>query len=236
MKGLEEWLASSTSSSSTTDTTSRDVPESDKVHKKTVQTSVKDRQDELRSRMRNLLGESAVSSLVIEEPTKVAMTTSPTAVLNSSMSTDTDSTAVSPARVKGVSPQTKANGNSNGDGSTAIRGQSNDKQLEAPTEVQYRAVEVMVVDRGTQTTTTVGCQTDPEPSQSPVGGAMPFHRGFCPRCTCCCRGVVRDYPWRNAREEEDRSSRFQEELETIQKSIDMMIARYNLPPPPMPRY
>ncbi|KPI83557.1 hypothetical protein ABL78_7414 [Leptomonas seymouri] len=116
----------------------------------------------------------------------------------------------------------------------------------------YEAVEVMVVDRGTQTVTSEGTQTEPGPIS--VG---PFYTGPCvppvysgyggmgdaygnylmPPHPSFGFGVdsrsYRQHLYDYEKKEAEEASKLREELATIQSSIDMLIARYNLPPPPL---
>jgi hypothetical protein len=120
----------------------------------------------------------------------------------------------------------------------------------------YEAVEVMVVDRGTQTVTSEGTQTEPAPIS--VG---PFYTGpYMPVAFNGYGGMGGAYgsnmaasslfpppsfgfgvdgrPYRQhlydyEKKEAEEAAKLREELGMIQNSIDMLIARYNLPPPPM---
>ncbi|KPA83202.1 hypothetical protein ABB37_02886 [Leptomonas pyrrhocoris] len=122
----------------------------------------------------------------------------------------------------------------------------------AGTGPAYEAVAVMVVDRGTQTVTSEGTQTEPVPIS--VG---PFYTGPCLPPAYGGQGWMGN-PYRNyimsppppfgrgvdsrpyhqqlddyEKKETEEASRLREELGMIQNSIDMLIARYNLPPPPL---
>lgn len=114
----------------------------------------------------------------------------------------------------------------------------------------YKAVEVMVVDRGTQTVTSEGTQTEPLPIS--VG---PFYTGPYMPAAYGGFGAIAAYgnyvmpppsfglgidgrPYRQhlydyEKKEAEEASKLREELGMIQNSIDMLIARYNLPPPPL---
>lgn len=113
----------------------------------------------------------------------------------------------------------------------------------------YAAVEVMVVDRGTQTVTSEGTQTDPLPiTLGPyyTGPMMPVPYGGFHGVPAPSYGVpppslglgvdgrpYRQYLYDYEKKEAEEAGRLREELGMIQNSIDMLIARYNLPPPPM---
>ncbi|KAG5497934.1 hypothetical protein GH5_02728 [Leishmania sp. Ghana 2012 LV757] len=114
----------------------------------------------------------------------------------------------------------------------------------------YEAVEVMVVDRGTQTVSTVGTQTDPLTmpyvayypgpfAPSPCTGAGLYRRWMPPSLPLPSYGVgVDNQPLRQCYDDYEQreaaeAAKLRGELEMIQNSIDMLIARYNLPPPPM---
>ncbi|KAG8346108.1 hypothetical protein ERJ75_000723000 [Trypanosoma vivax] len=226
MKGLEEWLASS-SSSDTTNRTATATAATDGVRGSTIaRTDVRQRQEEMRERVRKILGDSAVSSVVSSTTPALAGVAS----VASPISGDDNRTAVIPSTSLNIVA---------GDG---VQGSSTAAEARVlPGEVtEYRRVEVMVVDRGTQTTTTVGCQTDPIPEFT--NAQMPYSFGFQQvagpfRCCCCCHGkcgIQRRPSSKLLTEDENISARFKSELETIQTSIDLMIARYNLPPPPLP--
>lgn len=138
------------------------------------------------------------------------------------------------------------------------------QQLQQQEQFPYVPVEVMVVDRGTQTVSTVGVQTDPEP---PFGPTMPgvyypaghtapsFYRpqpqqpaaggffaggGGVDYTTAAGSGArygVDGRPYRQHFHELERTqpkdaAALRQQLDTIQHSIDMLISRYNLPPPP----
>nr|CCC91016.1 conserved hypothetical protein [Trypanosoma congolense IL3000] len=220
MKGLEDWLASSSSSSSpnpkVSSTKTSAVNEKD-VDRKITQSNVRERKDELRNRMRTLLGESAVTSVVTEE----------------SMRTIGDSVPPAPSLVRCSSD----GGDLASTGSKVIMRADGDlggaSPQQKPKEIQYRSVEVMVVDRGTQTTTTVGCQTETDIPSMFMESGSPFRGACCHCCSCCHTGGLRGLLPRRPQYDENLPSRFNQELETIQKSIDMLIARYNLPPPPL---
>ncbi|CCW61644.1 unnamed protein product [Phytomonas sp. EM1] len=120
----------------------------------------------------------------------------------------------------------------------------------------YRAVEIMVVDRGTQTVSTVGTQTDPFPVNANNWDAgecptnpwgVPAQQGVPLAHTGGIRGTVHTtngIPLRNSRRpyhltvsevEAEQNYRFDElrhQLELIQNTLDTLISRYNLPPPP----
>ncbi|KAG5498671.1 hypothetical protein JKF63_02958 [Porcisia hertigi] len=113
----------------------------------------------------------------------------------------------------------------------------------------YEAVEVMVVDRGTQTVSTVGTQTDPLPTPFgtycpgpvapwPCMGASAYARWAPPIVPLPSHSVTVDnQPFRQyyddyEQREAAETAHLRSELEMIQNSIDMLIARYNLPPPP----
>lgn len=113
----------------------------------------------------------------------------------------------------------------------------------------YEAVEVMVVDRGTQTVSTVGTQTDPLPmpyaayypglfAPSPYTRTGSYTRWMPPSLPLPSYGVgVDEQPFRHhyhdyEQREAAEAAKLCGELEMIQNSIDMLIARYNLPPPP----
>lgn len=121
-----------------------------------------------------------------------------------------------------------------------------------PSAPVYAAVEVMVVDRGTQTVTSQGTQTEPVPISvgpfytGPYVSAMPmappsgygaFSSPMAPAAPAYGFGVdgrpYRQYLYDYEKREAEEASKLREELGMIQNSIDMLIARYNLPPPPM---
>ncbi|KAK7201051.1 hypothetical protein NESM_000165100 [Novymonas esmeraldas] len=119
-------------------------------------------------------------------------------------------------------------------------------------DVSYEAVEVMVVDRGTQTVSTVGTQTDPLPmpygayyysgpyAPSPYSGAGAYGGWMPPRPPPFGCGIDRASGPPSRQRGDDaleqgearEAAKLRAELELIQNSIDMLIARYNLPPPP----
>ncbi|KAG5472390.1 hypothetical protein LSCM1_03789 [Leishmania martiniquensis] len=117
-------------------------------------------------------------------------------------------------------------------------------------DAAYEAVEVMVVDRGTQTVSTVGTQTDPLPmpfgayypgpfAPSPCTGAGLCRRWMTPSLPLPSYGVgvdnqsLRPHYHDYEQQEAAEAAKLRGELEMIQNTIDMLIARYNLPPPPM---
>lgn len=117
----------------------------------------------------------------------------------------------------------------------------------------YAAVSVLVVDRGTQTVTSEGTQTEPMPitlgpyytgpmMPTPMScGAGGGGRWSAPSYGVCPPSLglgvdgrpYRQYLYDYEKKEAEEASRLREELGMIQNSIDMLIARYNLPPPPM---
>ncbi|CAJ1031848.1 hypothetical protein Q4I32_005962 [Leishmania shawi] len=113
----------------------------------------------------------------------------------------------------------------------------------------YEAVEVMVVDRGTQTVSTVGTQTDPLSmpygayypgpfAPSPYTGIGPYIRWMPPSLPLPRYSIgVDDQPFRHhhhdyEQREAAEAAKLRGELEMVQNTIDMLITRYNLPPPP----
>ncbi|GET90774.1 hypothetical protein, conserved [Leishmania tarentolae] len=131
---------------------------------------------------------------------------------------------------------------------STVTGSSQLPQVEKTTQGMngnsaYEAVEVMVVDRGTQTVLTVGTQTDPLPMPYGAYYPGPFapspYTGWMPsRLPLSSYGVdVDGQPFRHSyhdyeQREAAEAAKLRGELEMIQNSIDMLIARYNLPPPP----
>ncbi|CCW68057.1 unnamed protein product [Phytomonas sp. Hart1] len=120
----------------------------------------------------------------------------------------------------------------------------------------YRAVEVMVVDRGTQTMSTVSTQTDPLPPHTnnwgtrecfmnPCGVHAPNGMPFGNSQGIKGAGVTgnpissiisqRPYYHLLQQVEADQSHSITElkhQLALIQNTVDTLISRYNLPPPP----
>ncbi|EKF37870.1 hypothetical protein MOQ_001925 [Trypanosoma cruzi marinkellei] len=212
MKGLEEWLASSSDDSNNAGSVGAPPVRGGRGGEGASSTDARTRNEEMRERMRNLLGDRVVKA-VVEETGGAGKAATPQSV----------STADEYRVEEGGSRRDdRHHEKSSRDGSDrCIR----------PSLREYRRVEVMVVDRGTQTTSTVGCQTDPVESYAPYMGYPLSH---C--CTCSC-GKRRPVGGMLPREEYsgELPFRFREQLDMIKNSIDIMIARYNLPPPPLPR-
>lgn len=110
----------------------------------------------------------------------------------------------------------------------------------------YEAVEVMVVDRGTQTVSTVGVQTDPLPSDQNWGnpvflpgrvGSPMYHNSIDYLSNAGGPYGIDGRPYRQVFSDLEQhqscsAKQLREQLSGIQNTIDMLIARYNLPPPP----
>ncbi|RNF02216.1 uncharacterized protein Tco025E_08432 [Trypanosoma conorhini] len=223
MKGLEEWLASSSSASeASSNAGAAAVPRAQGGHGGDVAgvTDARARQAEMRERMRNLLGESVVKAVVAE--TSAAGELSAPQSIQTAEKNPVEEGGSRAESGWGGDRQQNSSGKNSGGGTNGRT---------PPFPPEYRRVEVMVVDRGTQTTSTVGCQTDPVEDYAPrIGYPLVSH------CTCSCRS--RCPCERMLREEsvgEETPLRFKEQLDLIRDSIDMLIARYNLPPPPLPR-
>ncbi|ORC90905.1 uncharacterized protein TM35_000073290 [Trypanosoma theileri] len=241
MKGLEEWLASTTESEeeeegeATTTTTTAIGRTRGQGTVVSTREDIRARQEEMRDRMQQLLG-----SKITEGEN------------NDNKNQNSKNKSKSISSVSSSSSRTKQSKNSAGNSSKEKKkddGINTSTVEEENNKREYRCVEVMVVDRGTQTTTTVGCQTDPILPYQPLPGAtLPIPTIYsssssnppccCCRCCCCsCGGMgnknagVRR-PYAKALEAKELPTRFKEQIEMIQNSIDIMIARYNLPPPP----
>ncbi|KEG14079.1 hypothetical protein DQ04_00631030 [Trypanosoma grayi] len=217
MKGLEEWLASSSSSDEANDASVMNAPPPPArryASNSDPRAADLTRQEVTRSRMRSILGDGVVTAVAAQSKAQEDAGSTPRPL---SPVSRRKSLLEPPIPLGGGSSRSNTNNKSSA---------STTSPAPETTTTEYRRVEVMVVDRGTQTTSTVGCQTDPEPTPPYV--AFPFAPG--PVCRC---GVRR--PCANVLNEDASTTRFKEQLETIQNSIDMMIARYNLPPPPLPR-
>ncbi|EKG05718.1 hypothetical protein TCSYLVIO_003215 [Trypanosoma cruzi] len=214
MKGLEEWLASSSSldDSNNADAVSAPPVRGGRGGEGTNSTDARTRNEEMRERMRNLLGDRVVKA-VLEETSGVGKAAAPQSVSTA------DKYCV------------EEDGSRRGDRNHEKNSRGGSDRCIRPSSREYRRVEVMVVDRGTQTTSTVGCQTDPVENYAPYMGYPLTH---C--CTCSC-GKRRPGGGLLPREEYSGEPplRFKEQLDMIKNSIDIMIARYNLPPPPLPR-
>lgn len=108
----------------------------------------------------------------------------------------------------------------------------------------FQAVEIMVVDRGTQTVSTVGVQTDPLPPPPPGSGFNYQQNVY------FGNAAGTDYfsqrqggygldgrPYRQLMADAEESygagaKQLKIQLAALQNNIDMLISRYNLPPPP----
>ncbi|ESL08066.1 hypothetical protein TRSC58_04239 [Trypanosoma rangeli SC58] len=223
MKRLEEWLASSSSSASSEASNNAgvvSVPRALGGHGGEVPGGTDARaRHETRERMRNLLGDGVVKAVVAE--TSVGGELSTQRSVNTADKSRAEGASHTGSGLSAERHQT-SNGKNSGDGTNSYT---------PPLPSEYRRVEVMVVDRGTQTTSTAACQTDPVEDYAPRIGY--------PLTACCTCSCGRRFPGgRMLREEnlgEATPIRFREQLDMIKNSIDMLIARYNLPPPPLPR-
>ncbi|RNF12279.1 hypothetical protein TraAM80_00427 [Trypanosoma rangeli] len=223
MKGLEEWLASSSTSASSEASNNAgtvSVPRVQGGHGGEVPGVTDARaRHEMRERMRGLLGDSVVKAVVAE--TSVGGELSAPQSVSTADKNRAEGGNHTGSDQSGERHQ-NSNGKNSGDGTNSYT---------PPLSSEYCRVEVMVVDRGTQTTSTTACQTDPVEDYAPRIGY--------PLTACCTCSCGRRFPGeRMLREEylgEATPVRFREQLDMIKNSIDMLIARYNLPPPPLPR-
>ncbi|KAH9579806.1 hypothetical protein LSM04_002041 [Trypanosoma melophagium] len=239
MKGLEEWLASSSSSDSdeeregkatqqpTTTISTNSITIGKTRNQGSTREEIRARQEEMRGRMQQLLGSKVIDGE--DNPCNTHQ--------------NNNSSSKSKSKSKSIcSVSSSSSKSSKHSGSSKDKKKDNDglNISDVPEKREYRCVEVMVVDRGTQTTTTVGCQTDPVlPYQTFPGSTLPIQSTCCRCCCCSCNsgigigsnaGIRR--PYAKTLEAKEVPTRFKEQIEMIQNSIDIMIARYNLPPPP----
>lgn len=95
----------------------------------------------------------------------------------------------------------------------------------------------MVADRGTQTACTVECQTDPDPYVTSCPSCYQRYYGHkAPEVHDCARAAanVREYPLapRAVSQQPVDATVWRAQLDAIHRSVDAIIHRYNLPPPP----
>ncbi|EPY19148.1 hypothetical protein AGDE_15395 [Angomonas deanei] len=202
----------------------------------TVTDEARQRQEEMREKMKALLGTNVVSK-VAEAVNTTPFGTTPVVTTGPSFdSVDTPAVGTTVKLPAVPSPPTSAPAPPHHMTSTPS----------APAEGPYEAIEVMVVDRGTQTTTTTETQTDPVWMDDPrlagpvlLPGRMSDARYYStsnfglvggqgmPRYDSK-RMTIEALSHKQAQE----ATLLQEQLDLIQHSIDMLISRYNLPPPP----
>lgn len=222
------------------------------------------RLDETRAKMETLLGQESVQRIQSPQPASLSGSVASQSVplrqfpVNApfGLTPTTNNAATAPfavampaGSVGGVGSQGRPFSDS-----PSLRSQQLPQQQGQPSNealLHYEPVEVMVVDRGTQTVTTVGVQTDPEPPFPPTLPGVHYPPGYTMPSYYPCGVAGVDYtaqgsvgrfgvdgrPYRQQFHElEQRQSRdageLRKQLETIQNSIDMLISRYNLPPPP----
>lgn len=200
-------------------------------------------QDEMRVKMRRLLGDEVVLKATTPTSSAELPLTSPTAghsdTGNFPLSATPAPTAMVPATRPSTGPPPEVE--------ATMRGFDDGPAL--------RPVEAMVVDRGTQTLSTASTQTDPQldmfpgamsggmlyrppifgaPPPGGYGGGQPTYQTAAPYFTPV--GVdgrpYRQYLHEYEKTEEEEAGKLRAELDSIQNSIDMLIARYRLPPPP----
>lgn len=194
--------------------------------------ATRNRQEELREKMKKYLGEAAVSATV-----EMA---SPVSAAAPSMTVTAHSTNSSNSTDHGRSAEAHSSGAGGAGGGV----------LSPPPG--YEAVEVMLVDRGTQTVSTVAVQTDPLPmppisfgaNRSAVGltadaslfGNAPGVDYLSDKATRAVCGID-GRPYRHLMDDLEVSyaagaNHLRAQLTSLQHNIDMLISRYNLPPPP----
>lgn len=207
-------------------------------------------QEELREKMKKYLGEDAVAKSV---EVAAASVTSPTSYLSPNAATNTARSTASGSNYEfqqanggppQPSPPTTATSSPPGG---------------AHPNMGYEPVEVMLVDRGTQTVCSVEVQTDPLPPPPVVGagglmegayrlggpggsssgvwyGNAPGVDYLSPKSRPVQYGMD-GRPYRHMVDDLEvnfsaGANYLRSQLSVLQSNIDMLIARYNLPPPP----
>eukprot|EP00796_Vickermania_ingenoplastis_P005910 gene5910-4225_t len=261
MKTLDDFLASS--SSDDDDVVHREIdrtrgPNSVSIptaaqHRSSVPASPVDRsftasrrsaQEEMRDKMKKFLGEAAVAQ---SQEIAAAAVASPTSAIPTSNVTNTAVSSNSNSR-HGFSSERVAGTAQQGSQPTTAASTSPQPTMSPA----YEPIEVTLMDRGTQTVSTVSVQTEPLPPPAEllasgprdacVGHGAGAVYGNAPGLDYV-RGVGRPTygidgrPYRHLMDDLDASysegaRRLRSQLSVLQSNIDMLISRYNLPPPP----
>lgn len=210
-------------------------------------------QEELREKMKKVLGEAAVAKSVEVAAASVA---SPVTGVGASFVATNTAVSTSNNSVHGSSSERAAMA---GRGSQQTHVTSSSVPQSTLPPAGFEAVEVMLVDRGTQTVSTVAVQTDPLPAPDPsilryhvaaAGGTFPLKEtslpvfGNTPGVDYLSHSAmaranigIDGRPYRYLMDDLEAqysagANHLRAQLNLLQNNIDMLISRYNLPPPP----